>query len=46
MIPFGDASRHPLKFPIVTALIIAANALVFMFELVVGMHSSTAGRKM
>ena len=36
MIPLGDASRRPLNFPIVTALIIAANALVFMLELVGG----------
>ena len=33
MIPLGDASRRPLKFPIVTFLLIAANALVFMLEL-------------
>jgi membrane associated rhomboid family serine protease len=36
MIPLGDASRRPLNFPIVTALIIVANALVFMLELVGG----------
>lgn len=36
MIPLGDASRRPINFPVVTALIIAANALVFMFELVNG----------
>jgi membrane associated rhomboid family serine protease len=33
MIPLSDASRRPLSFPIVTALIIAANAVTFMFEL-------------
>ena len=36
MIPLSDASRRPLRFPIVTALLIAANALVFMLELVGG----------
>jgi membrane associated rhomboid family serine protease len=36
MIPLSDASRRPLSFPIVTALIIAANAVMFMFELAGG----------
>lgn len=36
MIPLGDASRRPLRFPIVTALIIAANVLVFLMELAGG----------
>lgn len=33
MIPLGDASRRPLRFPIVTTLLIAANTLVFLMEL-------------
>jgi membrane associated rhomboid family serine protease len=36
MIPIGDADRRPLHFPIVTALIIGANALVFLLELAGG----------
>jgi membrane associated rhomboid family serine protease len=36
MIPLGDASRRPLNFPIVTTLIIAANAFVFLLELAGG----------
>ena len=36
MIPLGDASRRPVNFPIVTVFIIAANALVFLLELVLG----------
>ena len=36
MIPLGDASRRPLRFPIVTTLIIAANTLVFLMELADG----------
>jgi membrane associated rhomboid family serine protease len=36
MIPLGDASRRPTYFPIVTVLIIAANAVMFLFELVGG----------
>jgi membrane associated rhomboid family serine protease len=36
MIPLGDASRRPLHFPIFTALIIAANVLMFLMELVGG----------
>jgi membrane associated rhomboid family serine protease len=33
MIPFGDASRRPRRFPIVTIAIILANAIVFLMEL-------------
>ncbi len=36
MIPLGDASRRPLRFPIVTTMLIAANALFFMLELIGG----------
>lgn len=36
MIPLGDASRRPIRFPIITALLIAANVLVFLMELVGG----------
>lgn len=36
MIPLGDAFRRPLSFPTVTALLIAANALVFLTELASG----------
>lgn len=36
MIPIGDVSRRPLHFPIITALIIGANALVFALELAGG----------
>lgn len=36
MMPLGDASRHPLRFPIVTALIVALNVVVFLLELVNG----------
>ena len=36
MIPIGDASRRPLNFPIVTTLIIAANAFAFLLELAGG----------
>jgi hypothetical protein len=36
MIPLGDASRRPVNFPIVTSLLIAANALVFVLELADG----------
>jgi membrane associated rhomboid family serine protease len=36
MIPLGDADRRPLRFPLTTALIIGANALVFLLELVGG----------
>ena len=33
MIPLWDATRRPVKFPIMTALIIAANVIVFVLEL-------------
>src|SRR5574341_2565406 len=36
MIPLGDASRRPLRFPIVTTLLITANSLVFLIELAGG----------
>jgi len=36
MIPLGDADRRPLRLPVVTALIIGANALMFLLELVGG----------
>ena len=36
MIPLGDETRRPLNFPIATAGIIAANAVVFLLELTGG----------
>jgi membrane associated rhomboid family serine protease len=36
MIPLGDADRRPLHFPIVSAIIIGANAAMFLLELVGG----------
>jgi membrane associated rhomboid family serine protease len=33
VIPLGDASRRPTRFPIVTASLIALNAIVFLVEL-------------
>lgn len=36
MIPLSDIDRKPLRFPVITALIIAANVLVFLLELVEG----------
>jgi membrane associated rhomboid family serine protease len=36
MIPLWDATRRPVNFPIMTALIIAANALCFILELAGG----------
>ena len=36
MIPIGDASRRPLNPPVVTMLIILANAIVFLLELAGG----------
>jgi membrane associated rhomboid family serine protease len=36
LIPLTDASRRPTRFPSVTALIIAVNALVFVLELAGG----------
>ena len=36
VIPLSDASRRPSRFPVITAAIIAVNALVFVIELVGG----------
>src|SRR5512136_1352004 len=36
MIPLGDASLRPVNFPITTVFIIAANAVMFVFELMLG----------
>ena len=36
MIPFGDSTRRPIHFPIMTLTIIAANFFVFFLELVGG----------
>jgi membrane associated rhomboid family serine protease len=36
MIPLWDESRRPSRFPVVTAGIIALNALAFVLELVNG----------
>jgi membrane associated rhomboid family serine protease len=36
MIPLRDESRRPVRFPVVTAALIAANALVFCCELAFG----------
>jgi membrane associated rhomboid family serine protease len=36
MIPLGDASRRPVRFPIATVTIIAINAVVFILELANG----------
>jgi len=36
MIPLGDASRRPARVPVVTALIIIVNAVVFVLELMRG----------
>jgi membrane associated rhomboid family serine protease len=36
MLPIGDADRRPVRFPIITALIIGANALMFLLELAGG----------
>ncbi len=33
LIPLGDASRRPVRFPVITVLIILVNALVFFLEL-------------
>jgi membrane associated rhomboid family serine protease len=33
MVPLSDASRRPLHFPIITVLLIAANFVVFWYEL-------------
>src|ERR1041384_4034669 len=36
VIPLSDVSRRPARFPVMTAAIIAANALVFLRELIRG----------
>jgi membrane associated rhomboid family serine protease len=36
MIPLGDADRRPLRLPLVTAIIIAVNVLMFLLELAGG----------
>ena len=36
VIPLGDASRRPTRFPVVTASIIVVNVVVFLFELAGG----------
>jgi len=36
MIPLSDESRRPGHFPVVTAVIIAVNAVVFVIELAAG----------
>ena len=36
LIPLGDASRRPSRIPIITALIIIVNGLVFVMELMYG----------
>ncbi len=36
MIPLGDADRRPLHLPLITALLIGANAFVFLLELAGG----------
>lgn len=36
MIPLSDASRRPVRFPIATVSIIAANVVVFILELIYG----------
>jgi membrane associated rhomboid family serine protease len=36
LIPLGDASRRPSRFPIITALIILVNVIVFVMELMGG----------
>src|SRR6266446_5380645 len=41
VIPLSDASRRPSRFPVMTASIIAVNALVFVIELVGGETSVT-----
>ena len=35
MVPSGDASRRPARFPVITALILV-NAFVFVLELMLG----------
>ena len=36
VVPLGDASRRPARVPLVTALIIIVNVLVFVLELMRG----------
>lgn len=36
MIPLSDIDRRPLRFPVITALIIAINVIMFLFELLMG----------
>ncbi|NJC95745.1 MAG: rhomboid family intramembrane serine protease [Anaerolineales bacterium] len=36
MIPLGDASRRPVRFPIITVVLILLNGLAFLLELVGG----------
>jgi membrane associated rhomboid family serine protease len=36
MVPLGDASRRPVRVPVITALIILVNAFVFVLELMRG----------
>jgi membrane associated rhomboid family serine protease len=36
MIPLGDVDRRPLRFPLLTVLIIGANVLAFSFEITQG----------
>ena len=36
LIPLGDASRRPVRFPVVTGLLILVNAVVFVMELARG----------
>ena len=36
LVPLTDASRRPTSFPVVTAVVIGVNALVFIFELAGG----------
>jgi membrane associated rhomboid family serine protease len=42
VIPLSDASRRPARFPVMTASLIAANALVFLLELMRGEAFVTA----
>jgi membrane associated rhomboid family serine protease len=42
VIPLSDASRRPARFPVMTASIIAVNALVFLLELIRGETFVTA----
>jgi len=42
LIPLGDASRRPSRFPLATSLIILANAVVFVMELMRGDSFVTA----